>query len=216
MPQRPFTQVTSHPGPKGPMCNNVCTPKVSRKCKPHGNGCSLERGHDSQHMCWPCRRWTINNPLESTPAMTCPTPLPEAEYRDKHRVHTQDVCWACQVGTGQPPKRCKNLPLGEVEHITWVLPCRNSRVHVQSKPRGPLCARASGEGPLYRSSDTLSVAVAWGKRLCTFCHDRLSSTMKHQLADTGLHFVPHTRLITAALAQHLSKAQEASHDGTRQ
>ena len=74
MPQRPFTQVTGHPGPKGPMCNNVCTPKVSRKCKPHGNGCSLERGHDSQHMCWPCRRWTINNPLESTPAMTCPTP----------------------------------------------------------------------------------------------------------------------------------------------
>ena len=73
--------------------------------------------------------------------------------------------------------------------------------------RGPLCARATGEGPLYRSSDTLSVAVAWGKKLCTFCHDRLSSSMKHQLADTGLHFVPHTRLITAALAQHLSKAQ---------
>ena len=55
-----------HPNTKQPMCNHVCEPKVSNQCKPHGNGCSLAKGHDSQHMCWPCRQWTMKNPLESS------------------------------------------------------------------------------------------------------------------------------------------------------
>ena len=122
-------------------------------------------------------------------------------------MHTPQACWACQVGTRQQPKKCKHLQLVEVEENNWVLPYPNSRVHVQSHARGPLCARASSDDPLYRSSDALTVAVSWGKRLCTHCYDRLSSSTKHQLASTGLNFVPHARLITAALAQDLSQTQ---------
>ena len=55
-----------HPSSEQPRCTKRCEPKVSKKCKPHGNGCSLEKGHDSQHMCWPCRRWTMKNPLGSS------------------------------------------------------------------------------------------------------------------------------------------------------
>ena len=51
-----------HPSSEPPRCTEKCEPKVSNKC--HGNRCSLETGHDSQHMCWPCRRWTMKNPLE--------------------------------------------------------------------------------------------------------------------------------------------------------
>ena len=53
-----------HPSSEPPRCTEKCEPKVSKKC--HGNRCSLETGHDSQHMCWACRRWTMTNPLESS------------------------------------------------------------------------------------------------------------------------------------------------------
>ena len=175
----------------------------------------MVKGHDCQHMCMPCRHWTINNHSELAHSAITESPSSEVEYRDKHRVHTKDTCWACQVGTGQPPGKCKRMSTLDTEAITWVLPCRNSRAHVQSQLRGPLCTRAACEGLLYRSSGTLCAAIAWGKKLCTFCYDRLPSTTKHQLAVTGGSFVPSARLITAALAQQFSLVQGACHDRAR-
>ena len=166
-------------------------------------------------MCMPCMQWTINNHSEpARPAIT-ESPPSEAEYRVKHRVHTKDTCWACQVDTGQPPGKCKRMSPHHAEIVTWVLPCRTSRVHVQSQLRGPLCTRAACEPPMYRSSETLCAAVAWGSKLCTFCYDRLPSTTKHLLADTGGGFVPNARLITAALAQQFSQALGTCHDRAR-
>ena len=70
-----------HPSSEQPRCTEKCEPKVSKKC--HGKRCSLETGHDSQHMCWACRRWTMTNPLESS--------LKECVQQDKKREVGQHI-----------------------------------------------------------------------------------------------------------------------------
>ena len=76
-------------------------------CKPHGRWCSLEMGHDSAHMCMACRRWTVPGMTERPADAGLQS---EEAYRRKHLLHSPWTCWACQVGTGRPPGKCKKPP----------------------------------------------------------------------------------------------------------
>ena len=80
------------------QCNARCTPMVAKGCGPVGRFCSLVKGHDSQHICMSCRRWTISNRRgKAYPEVEC-DPKSETEFRKKHLRHTHEVCWACQIG----------------------------------------------------------------------------------------------------------------------
>ena len=87
MRKQPLAQPINCPNIK---CNYTCIPKVSKECKAYGNWCSLVKGHDSQHMCMPCRQWTINNREELALPATAGSPPSETEYRLKHRVITHE------------------------------------------------------------------------------------------------------------------------------
>ena len=123
--------------------------------------------------------------------------------------HTVDCCWRCRdtaqtlnsEDVATPPATVVDRERAEVTaHILWTLPMASSCVHIQGGEPAQRCQQAHQYKPLLKSTRSMDIAISWGRRLCTLCHDRLTHACKTRVASAPAHFVPRRRITSAAMA----------------
>ena len=130
-------------------------------------------------------------------------------HRTMVHKHTVDCCWRCRDTAQRPDSEEVTTPPEVVEdqekaketaHVLWTLPMVSSCVHIHKEESAQRCQRAHQERPPFKSTRSMDIAISWGKRLCTLCHDRLTHACKTRVASAPAHFVPRRRITSAAMA----------------
>ena len=138
---------------------------------------------------------------------------PQPHHQRTAHKYTAGCCWSCREAVHKAANKRGHIstPLpaeGRLEdkdttQMLWTLPLIGSCVHVCTEGTRQRCQRAYPDKPPFRSTSSMDMAVSWGKRLCTLCHDRLPhacKACKSSVASAPAHFVPRRRITCAAMA----------------